>query len=113
MIDEKRIVELKRKLLAIPDCEHGEGCDETTILAAEKSLRGRFPSSYKSFLIHLGWLQIYGEYVYGLGKTVPKFANVVRATLREREELEPKLPPSLIAFCNDGSGNHYCVRGDG
>lgn len=89
--------------------EFGIGASMELVEFAQLTLRTLFPNDYIDFLITVGWLSLKSDEIYGLGLDVPTRLNVVRYTLSEQMEMEPKMPQSLVALLNDGAGNHYCL----
>jgi cell wall assembly regulator SMI1 len=89
--------------------ECGNGATQDQLARAQAELGVVFPGSYKEFLRKYGWGEFATEAIYGLGHDVPKYLDVVRQTLRERTELEPRLPLALVPVMNDGAGNNYCL----
>ena len=51
--------------------------------------------------------------LYGLGDDVPKYLDLKRVTMSERDEMIPRIPPHLVPILNDGSGNHFCLDSKG
>lgn len=88
----------------------GTGAPQDQIRAAEQTLGLTFPTSYRTFLQTLGWGIIGYHEIYGLGKKVPEYLNLVNATHRERHEAEPPMRDDLVPLANDGFGNHYCLE---
>lgn len=99
-------------VLHVADYKHqslGSGADEATIQHAEKVLKVQLPGSYKEFLRRFGWGGVGHWELYGLGPDVPKYLDLLRMTLSEREEMRPRVPFHLVPIMNDGLGNHYCL----
>lgn len=86
----------------------GTGAGEPAIEAAENALGVRFPPGYRTFLRKLG-VTHWPREIYGISETNSRYSNVVQNTLSERTEVEPELPPHLVALSPDGWGNHYCL----
>jgi hypothetical protein len=87
------------------------------IANAEARLGVRFPASYRAFLREFGWGGIPPLDIFGLGKDVPQYLDVVAMNEELRTERPPKMPAHLVAFAEDGGGNAYCLdtqrmRGD-
>lgn len=97
--------DLKRELETDPEIRSGQGATSEEIQNAERALGVPFPSTYRRFLEDFGWLDGYGDRVFGLGADVPAANDLVRETLAERTEFRPYLPPHLIPLHNDGAGN--------
>ncbi len=85
----------------------GEGVSSGTLESVVARL-GELPADYKFFLRHYGWLEMWGDYVFGLGPGVPPWAHVIQATDDERD-MENPLPDSHVAIYNDGAGNISCL----
>lgn len=102
------VTEILKELIALPDVEHGAGVTDADIAAAERALAVQMPATFKEYLRRVGWLTT-GDYYYGLGEGVPPFADLVTATLSERTEAQPPIPPHLLPLLNDGGGNHFCL----
>ena len=95
------------------DCKLGQGATEQEIEEAATSLGIRFPEQYAEFLRRVGWLEwAYGS-LYGLGKGIPPYLDVVKETMQERRLCQPNIPAYLLPIMNDGAGNHYCIFVDG
>ena len=76
---------------------------------AERELGVAFPSSYRWFQLEFGDAQDAPLDIYTAhGATGPYSTSIVEVNLRERTELRPHLPVHLIAFSDDGGGNHLC-----
>ncbi len=101
--------ELVRRLHSLREAEFGQGATAREIKLAEEQLGIEFPDSYKAFLGQFGWASKDGLELYGLGKDVPAYLDLVTVTLSERTEMRPYLPRSLVPLMNDGAGNHYCL----
>jgi cell wall assembly regulator SMI1 len=98
------------QLLETLDKEHANGAAAISdITKAEALLQVQFPRSYREFLATVG--SYWGpEDVYGIEHhTVPRDYSVVTLTLRERVEVEPRMPVRLVPFFADGFGNHFCL----
>ncbi|GIV14997.1 MAG: hypothetical protein KatS3mg022_0432 [Armatimonadota bacterium] len=88
--------------------KHGLGCDESAIQAAEQTLVLCFPNSYKQFLLSVGWLDLEGDEIFGLGTDLPEqYMDVVWATTKEREIIH--LPDSFIVVSQTYRGNLICL----
>jgi len=101
--------ELRQALSAADDKECGVGCTPDEVTEAESALGVSFPADYTRFLEDFGWLAIGSTEIFGLGKGVPDYLNVVRMTLAERRDTQPTIPSQLVPVMNDGGGNLYCV----
>jgi hypothetical protein len=86
----------------------GTGAPDPAIHAAEAALGVRFPLAYRTFLRELG-VTLWPREIYGIVESNSRYSNVVENTLSERTEVEPELPPHLVALSPDGWGNHYCL----
>jgi hypothetical protein len=89
--------------------EVGVGATQREIDAAESALGVRFPQSLRAFLARFGFLVIGHHELYGLGKGVPPFLDIVRMTISEREASGLPLPANLLALENDGGGNLFTL----
>ncbi len=89
--------------------DFGAGATNNDIRQAEDILKVRLPNSYKAFLLEFGWGGVEHFEIYGLGRGVPKYLDLIYMTRSEREEVEPPLKRHLIPVLNDGGGNHYCL----
>jgi hypothetical protein len=103
------IHEMIRLITSLADKESGIGATEQEIADAERSLGVRFPRSYRALLLQFGWVRIYSDPLFGVGRGVPPEYELVETTLIERREAHPHIPPHLIPIMNDGAGNHYCL----
>ncbi len=83
---------------------------EIEIEAAEKKLGFKFPRSYRSFLLDFGYASIGHVEVFGLGKDVPEYQNIVHMSLSEWREFKPEyyIPESFIPFYAVGNGDYHC-----
>lgn len=90
-----------------PAVRWGQGASDDQIDSAVARV-GDLPPDYKVFLRQYGWLEMFGDYVFGLGSELPPWANVVQATEDERTMHDP-LPPGHVAIFNDGAGNISCL----
>lgn len=80
---------------------------DAEVAAAESELGVSFPDSFIEFLRELGWAEVGGSRIYGLGADVPPSLDLVRVNVSERTEMRPRLPAHLVALCNNGAGDHY------
>jgi cell wall assembly regulator SMI1 len=103
------IVEMNNSIITFTDKECGRGAELPEIANGEQILGVTFPESYRNFLSDVGWARFAHEQVFGIGSDVPAHLDLVRITLAERSEFEPRMPPHLIPIMNDGMGNHYCL----
>lgn len=111
------ILEMEQRIRTAERVAFGRGASEEEIGAAERALGLTFPKNYRAFLRRFGWGGAEGLEVYGLGRDVPSYLDVVALTQSERTEMTPRLRDGLLPILNDGFGNHYCldltrVRGD-
>jgi hypothetical protein len=95
------------KSLANDEC--GAGVSMKEVFDAEHRLKLRFPASYRSFLLEVGWAAIGHSEIYGLGPDVPPHLELVAMTTSERSDVTPALPRHLLPIQNDGFGNHFCL----
>jgi cell wall assembly regulator SMI1 len=86
-----------------------DGASEEDIQQAEAKLGVVFAGSYRQFLKEFGWADVGHLELYGLGREVPPYLDLVKVTLSERSEMEPPLPTRLVPVMNDGGGNLYCL----
>jgi hypothetical protein len=97
-----------RELQQYSGVRHGLGCDESVVRAAEHALALHFPNSYRQFLLSVGWLDIEGDEIFGLGTDLPEqYMNVVSATLNERKIIH--LPESFVVVSQTYRGNLICL----
>jgi hypothetical protein len=97
-----------RQLPQYSGVRHGVGCDESAVQAAEQTLALCFPDSYKQFLLSIGWLDIEGNEIFGIGTDLPEqYMNVVAKTLKEREIIH--LPVSFVVVSQTYRGNLICL----
>jgi hypothetical protein len=97
-----------RELQQYSDVRHGLGCDESVVRAAEHALALHFPNSYRQFLLSVGWLDIEGNEIFGIGTDLPEqYMNVISATLDERKIIH--LPESFVVVSRTYSGNLICL----
>ena len=102
--------ELERLIVAFPGGhESGSGNAPVEIENAEQVLGIRVAGSYRDFLRRFGWIGIGPTEIYGLGRDVPPYLDLVKMTLSERSEMSPTLAHRLLPFFNDGFGNLYCL----
>jgi hypothetical protein len=104
------ISEMIRQITSLTDKESGIGATDQEIADAEQALGVRFPRSYKALLSRFGWVRIYCDPLFGIGRSAPPEYGLVEATMSERYEAHPHIPPHLIPIMNDGAGNHYCLN---
>lgn len=78
------------------------------IRAAEAALGLRFPPSFLSFLQLAGAYALPFWETYWVGDESLADREIVAANRAEREDSEVPLPPYLVAFHNNGCGDHYC-----
>jgi hypothetical protein len=97
-----------RELQQYSGVRHGLGCDESVVRAAEHALALHFPNSYRQFLLSVGWLDIEGNEIFGIGADLPEqYMNVVAKTLKEREIIH--LPVSFVVVSQTYRGNLICL----
>ena len=97
-----------RELQQYSGVQHGIGCDESVVRAAEQALALHFPDSYRQFLLSVGWLDIEGDEIFGLGADLPEeYMNVVSATVDERRIIH--LPETFVVVCRTYRGNLICL----
>jgi cell wall assembly regulator SMI1 len=102
-------LEFIQRLRSCRGAEFGRGATPQEIELAEERLGVALPESHKEFLERFGWASLEGMELYGLGKDVPAYLDLVEVTLSERTEMRPRLPKRLVPLMNDGAGNHYCL----
>lgn len=78
-----------------------------TIEIVEKKLLRSLPVEYKELLSFSNGISLMGDEIYGVGTLAlgPSLETVYHF---EHDEAENPMPESLIPFCPDGFGNHYC-----
>lgn len=91
------------------EIQHGPGATTEEIADCEHELGVRFVGSFADYLQTYGWLSVGANDVYGLGANIELWRRLKEVTLSERTEMHPPLPPHLVAFHNDGFGNHACL----
>ncbi|MBR0986410.1 SMI1/KNR4 family protein [Bradyrhizobium liaoningense] len=91
------------------EIEHGPGATAEEIADCERELGVRFAGSFADYLQTFGWLSVGANEIYGLGAKIQSWRQLKEMTLSERTEMYPPLPPYLVAFYNDGFGNHACL----
>lgn len=102
--------DLEKQILAFPrGYVSGVGVTDIDIKGAEGVLGLKINGSYRLFLLRFGWIDIATMELFGLGKDVPPYLNLVTITLSERSEAHPALSPLLLPVFNDGGGNLYCL----
>ena len=102
--------ELERLIFAfLGGYESGGGSAPAEIEDAERVLGIRVVGSYRKFLSRFGWIGIGPTEIFGLGRDVPSYLDLVKMTLSERSEMSPPLTHRLLPFFNDGFGNLYCL----
>ena len=101
--------DLAARLLAFEDRQLGAGATLSDIEAAEHLLGLPIEGGYRHFLSRFGWGGAGAFELFGLGKDVPPYLDLVRLTLSERHEMHPRLAPHLLPLTNDGGGNLYCL----
>jgi cell wall assembly regulator SMI1 len=106
MLFEEASLRMRRYL---GDKELGGGATQVDITEAEAALGTKLPESYKAFLREFGWGGIGSWELFGLGRCVPEYLNLVRMTGMERTVAHPHIARALIPIMNDGFGNHYCL----
>ena len=87
----------------------GRGATEREVQGAEAALGVTFPTSYRTFLKRLGWIESPCISVFGLGSDIDSAYEVISVTHCERHEAGVPLPANLLPIVNDGSGNLYCL----
>ncbi|MCG2640476.1 MULTISPECIES: SMI1/KNR4 family protein [Bradyrhizobium] len=91
------------------EIEHGPGASADEIASCERELGAHFVGSFADYLQAYGWLRVGANDIYGLGAKIQLWCRLKEMTLSERTEMYPPMPPYLIAFYNDGFGNHHCL----
>lgn len=84
--------------------------DAELVAAAERALGGRFPPTYREFVIRLGAGNFGGFEIYGVINDefeVSSVPNGVWLTLNERRESD--LPDEFAIVGSTGDGDYYCV----
>jgi hypothetical protein len=102
----ERLAELLR---STPGCEIAGAVPDDAVREAERRLGVEFPDGLRDYLRLLGQLSIGVDEFFGLGPAVPRYLDITRETLSERNEFHPHIPVGLVPLFNDGSGSHYCV----
>lgn len=100
---------LKVRLDGFTRKKFGRGATDTEIKDAERILGVVLSASYRHFLRDFGWGGVEHFEIFGLGLDVPHYLDLINITRRERMEMEPAIPNSLVPLMNDGAGNHYCL----
>lgn len=103
---EEAISALKAKSIANPRVASAP--TEAQIREAEAELGLDFPPSFRTFLQFAGAYQLPYWETYWVGDEGLGYRNIVEANRCERNEAEPALPPFLVAFHNNGSGDQLC-----
>ena len=88
----------------------------TQIEAAEAALAVRLPDGYRWFQLEFGDYREGPVAIFGVQPAQEYTENIVDRNQIERTEMRPRLPAHLIAFSNNGAGDHYCfdtIRGSG
>jgi cell wall assembly regulator SMI1 len=106
---DMRYEDVSARLRRSPEAETGVGASPEEIERAERKLSAQLPGPYKRFLREFGWGGVGHWEVFGLGRDVPPYLDLVHVTLEERTEFRPRLPPHLVPIMNDGAGNHHCL----
>lgn len=88
--------------------EVGLGVSDGEIVEAERMI-GAFPDSYRRFLLRCGWMRHGNQTVNGLGEDVPDELDVIAATLRQRNDIVPRLPDDLIVITEEKWGSVQCL----
>ena len=88
---------------------HGPGATADEIAGCERALGVQFVGSFADYLQTYGWLSVGADEIYGVGAKIRLWCRLEAMTLSERTEMYPPLPPYLVAFFNDGFGNHACL----
>lgn len=100
--------EVLRHLQRDTRVRHGNGCNELTLQVAEQALALQFPASYRQFLLTVGWLDIDGDEIFGLGEDLPEpYMNVISKTDNERSIIN--LPMPLVVVSQTYNGNLICL----
>jgi len=89
---------------SMPDPSFGAGATRDEVDAAEHTLALPIRGAYRKFLLRFGWGGVADIELYGLGKDVPNYLNLVHVTQSERDEMLPPLPPYLPPIMNAGVG---------
>ncbi|MCE9634812.1 MAG: SMI1/KNR4 family protein [Planctomycetes bacterium] len=102
-----------------PQARRGVGAAPEAVNAAEAALGISLPEVVRALFEDLGYAGLpvgrglgqesYGKDTYGLGDGVPRELDLVRNTLSERSDVEPRMPTTLVPLVSNGCGDHYCV----
>lgn len=104
---------LLNRIKTLESCQLGRGATEQEIEEAAMCLGIRFPDQYADYLRRVGWVSCSDFELFGLGKGIPSFLDVVSNTIKERHHLHPHIPTFLLPVMADGAGNHYCLFVEG
>lgn len=101
--------EVKALMRASGTMKVGKGATEAAVKRAESELGVPIRGDYRQFLLELGWGGVAGLVLYGLGEDVPDYLDLVKVTLSERTEMQPRLRHDLVPVMNNGGGDLYCL----
>jgi hypothetical protein len=101
--------EIERRLVASTEVDVGAGATETEIHDAEQKLAVAIRGGFRFFLRRFGWGGAGADELYGLGRDVPRWLDLVRVTQSERTEMHPPLPAHLLPIMNNGAGDLVCL----
>lgn len=100
---------LYARIRKYPSATFGVGASDDEVALVEAALGVRLPAAFVAFLHEFGWGGAGDLELFGCGKDVPPYLDLVRLTISERMEARPALPHYLVPIANDGMGNLYCL----
>lgn len=74
-----------------------------------RGLKVKFPRSYVEFLKQVGWVEINGDPVFGLGPDADKAVSVELRNIDASVLAVPQVAPWYIVLADDGMGNFECL----
>lgn len=95
---------LYARIRKYPSATFGVGASDDEVALVEAALGVRLPAAFVAFLHEFGWGGAGDLELFGCGKDVPPYLDLVRLTISERMEARPALPHYLVPIANDGMG---------
>ena len=94
-----------QSLRDVGDARYGSGAGQHEVAEVERSLGLILPAGYRAFVLQVGWAEVGGIAVFGLGEGVPADLDLRAVVAGAR----PGLPPSAVPFARDSSGAIFCL----
>lgn len=87
----------------------GQGVSAAKIRDAEIQLSLVFPNTIWTYLAQLGWATLGYSEIFGLGKNILPYCDIIERTLWYRTQSGNPIPSSWLALADDGAGNIYGI----